>query len=70
MIGMVDSPHEIFIARGAEKVGEPTDAEEAGEVDWVPLDEIPRLMSEGKLMGSGTLVALLHILAARPRGAR
>lgn len=70
MIGMVDSPHEIFIARGAEKVGDPTDAEEAGEVAWVPLDDIPRLMSEGKLMGSGTLVALLHILAARPRGAR
>ncbi|MEU9199465.1 NUDIX domain-containing protein [Streptomyces sp. NPDC048332] len=70
MIGMVDSPHEIFVAHGAQKVGEPTDAEEAGEIAWVPLDDIPRLMSEGRLMGSGTLVALLHILAARPRGAR
>ncbi|AYG80121.1 Methanol dehydrogenase activator [Streptomyces hundungensis] len=70
MIGMVDSPHEIFVARGAEKVGEPTDAEEAGEVAWIPLDDIPRLMSEGKLMGSGTLVALLHILASRTTGAR
>ncbi|MFE7518380.1 GntR family transcriptional regulator [Streptomyces halstedii] len=70
MIGMVDSPHEIFVARGAEKVGEPTDAEEAGEVAWIPLDDVPRLMSEGKLMGSGTLVALLHILAARTRGDR
>ncbi|MEV7613962.1 NUDIX domain-containing protein [Streptomyces sp. NPDC089799] len=70
MIGMVDSPHEIFVARGAEKVGEPTDAEEAGEVAWVPLDDIPRLMSEGKLMGSGTLVALLHILATRSTGVR
>ncbi|MEV7107397.1 NUDIX domain-containing protein [Streptomyces atroolivaceus] len=70
MIGMVDSPHEIYVAHGAQKVGEPTDAEEAGEVAWVPLDDIPRLMSEGKLMGSGTLVALLHILASRTRGAR
>ncbi|MGA5067587.1 NUDIX domain-containing protein [Streptomyces exfoliatus] len=70
MIGMVDSPHEIFVARGAEKVGEPTDAEEAGEVAWIPLSDIPRLMSEGKLMGSGTLVALLHILASRTRGDR
>ncbi len=70
MIGMVDSPHEIFVARGAEKVGEPTDAEEAGEIAWIPLDDIPRLMAEGKLMGSGTLVALLHILASRSRGAR
>ncbi|MFF7810829.1 NUDIX domain-containing protein [Streptomyces sp. NPDC007945] len=70
MIGMVDSPHEVFVARGAEKVGEPTDAEEAGEIAWIPLDDIPRLMTEGKLMGSGTLVALLHILASRSRGAR
>ncbi|MCX5013512.1 NUDIX domain-containing protein [Streptomyces sp. NBC_00555] len=70
MIGMVDSPHEIFVARGAEKVGDPTDAEEAGEVAWIPLDDIPRLMAEGKLMGSGTLVALLHILATRATGAR
>ncbi|MFB8403091.1 NUDIX domain-containing protein [Streptomyces sp. NPDC055912] len=69
-IGMVDSPHEIFVARGAEKVGEPTDAEGAGEIAWIPLDDIPRLMSEGKLMGSGTLVALLHILASRARGDR
>lgn len=70
MIGMVDSPHDVFVARGAEKVGEPTDAEEAGEVAWIPLDDIPRLMAEGKLMGSGTLVALLHILASRTTGAR
>ncbi len=70
MIGMVDSPHEIFVARGATKVGEPTDAEEAGHVAWVPLDEIPALMSEGKLMGSGTLVALLHLLSSRPTAGR
>ncbi|MGW5990777.1 NUDIX domain-containing protein [Streptomyces anulatus] len=70
MIGMVDSPHEIFVARGATHVGEPTDAEEAGHVAWVPLDEIPGLMSEGKLMGSGTIVALLHLLSSRPTAAQ
>lgn len=55
---MVDSPHEIFMARCAEKVGGPTDAEGAGEIAWIPLNDIPRLMAEGKLMGSGTVVAL------------
>lgn len=69
MIGMVDSPHEIFLARGAVKVGEPTDIEEAGQIAWVPLADIPRLMAEGKLMGSGTLVALLHVLASRATAA-
>ncbi|MFE4264942.1 NUDIX domain-containing protein [Streptomyces sp. NPDC056883] len=69
MIGMVDSPHEIFVARGAVKVGEPTDIEEAGTIAWVPLADIPTLMAEGKLMGSGTLVALLHVLASRATAA-
>ncbi|MGA5795072.1 NUDIX domain-containing protein [Streptomyces cellulosae] len=65
MVGMVDSPHEIFVGYGAERVGEPTDLEEAGHIEWVPLSDIPGLMARGELMGSGTLVALLHILANR-----
>ncbi|MGC0314629.1 8-oxo-dGTP pyrophosphatase MutT (NUDIX family) [Kitasatospora acidiphila] len=67
MIGMVDSPHEVFVGEGATLVGEPEEGEEAGRIAWVPLSEIPALMAEGKLMGSGTLVALLHILANRKR---
>ncbi|MFJ6558586.1 NUDIX domain-containing protein [Streptomyces sp. NPDC091412] len=65
MVGMVDSPHEIFVGHGAEKVGEPSDLEEAGHIEWVPLADIPGLMARGELMGSGTLVALLHILASQ-----
>lgn len=65
MVGMVDSPHEIFVGHGAVQVGSPTDLEEAGHIEWVPLADIPGLMTRGELMGSGTLVALLHILANR-----
>ncbi|UZJ31014.1 GntR family transcriptional regulator [Streptomyces endophytica] len=65
MVGMVDSPHEIFVGRGADQVGDPTDLEEAGHIAWVPLSDIPNLMARGELMGSGTLVALLHIQASR-----
>ncbi|MEW2312248.1 NUDIX domain-containing protein [Streptomyces sp. NPDC006864] len=65
MVGMVDSPHEIFVGHGAERVGDPTDLEETGHIEWVPLADIPGLMARGELMGSGTLVALLHILATR-----
>ena len=68
MVGMVDSPHEIFVGQGAELVGEPTDAEEAGHVAWIPLAEVPNLMARDQLMGSGTLVALLHVLASRRQG--
>lgn len=65
MVGMVDSPHKICVGHGAEQVGSPTDPEEAGHIEWVPLADIPGLMARGELMGSGTLVALLHILAGR-----
>ncbi|WP_405837786.1 NUDIX domain-containing protein [Streptomyces platensis] len=68
MVGMVDSPHEIYVGHGAERVGDPTDLEEAGHIEWVPLADIPGLMARGQLMGSGTLVALLHILATRDKG--
>ncbi|MGW1199530.1 NUDIX domain-containing protein [Streptomyces sp. NPDC002536] len=68
MVGMVDSPHEIFVGHGAQHIGDPTDVEEAGHVAWVPLADIPGLMSRGELMGSGTLVALLHLLANRQAG--
>jgi 8-oxo-dGTP pyrophosphatase MutT (NUDIX family) len=68
MVGMVDSPHDIFVGEGAKLVGEPTDLEEAGHIAWVPLSDIPGLMARGELMGSGTLVALLHVLASRGSG--
>lgn len=50
MVGMVDSPHEVFIGRGAERIGEPTDAEEDGHAEWVPLSDVRDLMAQGELM--------------------
>ncbi|MFF2506174.1 NUDIX domain-containing protein [Streptomyces sp. NPDC058067] len=68
MVGMVDSPSDIYVGKGAQHIGDPTDIEEAGHVAWVPLSDIPGLMARGELMGSGTLVGLLHILASRGAG--
>lgn len=65
MPGMVDTPHEIYAGRGAEKMGEPADAEEASIVRWVPLTVISDLIGQGLIMGAGSLVGLLHVLAAR-----
>jgi 8-oxo-dGTP pyrophosphatase MutT (NUDIX family) len=62
MIGMVDSPHHVFLARGAEKVSEPTERDE-GRFQWVPLHETPELIAAGEVINSGTLVGLLHVLA-------
>lgn len=63
MPGLVDTPHEVFIARGAERVGEPTSWDEVGVVEWVPLADVCDLVERGQLLGSGTYIGLLHVLA-------
>jgi 8-oxo-dGTP pyrophosphatase MutT (NUDIX family) len=65
MPGIVDTPHKVYIGRSAVKVGEPTDLEEAGRVDWVPLSTVVDLVGKGELLGSGSLVGLLYYLAKR-----
>ncbi|GGM31117.1 NUDIX hydrolase [Micromonospora yangpuensis] len=67
MIGMVDSPHDVFVGWGAVKVGTPTDPEEAGPVEWIPVNELPGLLARGELAGAGTLVAVLHVMAGLSR---
>ncbi|MEU4241885.1 NUDIX hydrolase [Actinoplanes sp. NPDC026619] len=63
MIGMVSTPHHVFLARGAERIGEPTEKTEMQRMEWVPLAQIPALIAQGQVSNSGTLVALLHVLA-------
>lgn len=63
MPGMVDTPHELFLARGASQVGEPSDDEEAAIIRWVPLAEVRALIDAGEIAGGGSLVALLRLLA-------
>ncbi|GIH09150.1 NUDIX hydrolase [Rhizocola hellebori] len=65
MPGMIDCLHEIYLVRGAELVGTPSDPHEVGEVAWVELSEVPRLIAEGAFLGSGPLVGLLAVLARR-----
>jgi 8-oxo-dGTP pyrophosphatase MutT (NUDIX family) len=63
MPGMVDTPHKVYLARSALQVGEPTDREEAARVDWLPIDTVAELAMKGALLGSGSLVGLLFLLA-------
>jgi len=63
MIGMVKCPHHVYLGRGAEKVGEPTEKTEMERMQWVPLAEVPDLIRSGEVLNSGSLVALLHVLA-------
>ncbi|MEU8657870.1 NUDIX domain-containing protein [Actinoplanes philippinensis] len=63
MSGMVDSPHSIYFGRGATYVGEPAASDEAAEVEWIPRSRIPELLDKNLVVGSGSTVGLLHLLA-------
>lgn len=65
MIGMVDSEHALYVADDATQIGEPTDLEEASRVAWIPLDSVLGLIEKHEILGAGSLVALLHVLATR-----
>ncbi len=60
--GQVTAPMDIYLWRGAEHIGDPTDTEEVGRVEWVPLSRVNELAQRQQLLGSGTLVALLYYL--------
>ncbi|MFI5611078.1 NUDIX hydrolase [Amycolatopsis sp. NPDC051903] len=63
--GQVTAGTEVYLWRAAEKVGEPTDTEEVGRLEWVPLSRIPELAQRQELLGAGALVPLLYYVATR-----
>ncbi|WP_088285453.1 NUDIX hydrolase [Kineosporia sp. A_224] len=64
-IGMVRNAHHVYVSRGAERVGDPTETTEMQRMEWVSLGDVLALIKDGKILNSGTLVALLHLLATR-----
>lgn len=63
--GQVTAPVDVYLWRKAEQVGEPTDTEEVGRLEWVPLSRIPELARQQQILGAGALVPLLYHLASR-----
>lgn len=63
VIGMVRSPHHVFVATGFELTTEPTERNEGRGLEWVALDSVKRRIEKGEIRNSGTLVALLYLLA-------
>jgi 8-oxo-dGTP pyrophosphatase MutT (NUDIX family) len=63
-IGIADTPHDVYLGVGAERIGEPTDINEAERVTWIPLTDLRKLISEGEIRDGATLVAVLHLLAS------
>lgn len=68
-VGSVRNPHHVYLARGVDRIGEPTEHDE-GVFHWMPLAEVPALIAGGQVTNSGSLIGLLHVLADRTTGTR
>lgn len=67
-VGTADAENMLFLARAADYVGIPVDVNEAEQVDWIPLDQVRQLVSDGEIVGAGTVIAVLELVARRARG--
>jgi len=63
--GQVTAPTDVYMWRRAEHIGDPTDTEEVGRIEWVPLSRIPELAQRQQLLGAGAIVPLLYYIASR-----
>jgi 8-oxo-dGTP pyrophosphatase MutT (NUDIX family) len=61
--GISDSVHHVYRADAAELTGPPQDHFESDQVSWVPLAEIPDLISRGEISSGTTIAALLYALS-------
>jgi NUDIX domain len=68
IVGNADYPQDLYLARGAELVGEP-EVDETAEVRWVPVGETSAMIARGEILGAITIIgvqrALLRRTAAR-----
>jgi hypothetical protein len=53
----------VFVAEGAEHVGDPIDAGESEGIAWVAVDKIRRIVAAGEIIDGLSLTALLWALA-------
>jgi 8-oxo-dGTP pyrophosphatase MutT (NUDIX family) len=68
MIGMVDSPREVYVAHGADHIGDPTDTEEAGRVEWVPMGSVLGMTQDtyfGRHQASPKVAAALDVIGRK-----
>lgn len=66
--GQVRAQVDAYLWREAQHVGDPTDPEEVGNVEWVDVARIPELVARGQVLGAATATALLYYFSTRSSG--
>jgi 8-oxo-dGTP pyrophosphatase MutT (NUDIX family) len=65
MVGAADSENHLYLSRGADHLGEPTDVNEAEKLRWVPLGEALAMIKSGEIVGAASVVGIVHVAAMR-----
>lgn len=60
--GLSDQCFNLFLARGATHVGEPSDPSESERVEWVPLDDVRAHLDAGRVTEGMSVTGLLWLL--------
>jgi len=68
-VGSADAPQDLYVARGADLVGEP-EPDEAELVRWVPIEEAQAMITRGEIVGAATVIGVLHAVAERAASSR
>lgn len=61
--GLSDQTFHVFMASGATRVGEPTDAGEAERIEWVPVPELRRFVRDQQMLDGLSLTGVCYALA-------
>ena len=61
--GSSDQMFHVFVADGADHIGDPTDFGESERVAWLPVDEVRGLIATGQITDGLSLTSLLWALA-------
>ena len=61
--GLTDQTFTVFLARGAEHVGEPTDRSESERIEWVTVADLRAFVRDGQVHDGLTLAGLAYALA-------
>jgi 8-oxo-dGTP pyrophosphatase MutT (NUDIX family) len=67
-VGTADAENLLFLSRGADYIGGPVDVNEAERVAWIPLEEAQAHIARGEIVGAGSVIAVLDLLARKQRG--
>lgn len=68
MVGTVDQPNIVYIARGADRTGALPDVNEAETIEWISLSRIREYIDDGVIVGAGSVTGLLAVLLAKAEG--